>query len=276
MTSDRWSTGEREGQASSRISGPIKERYGVRRGVRSYVIRQARMSNLQRRSYELLHGTYVVPFQESAVDLAELFGTHRRSLGIGPNAIYGGVGRRDSADAMPAERPVILEVGFGMGEATAILAESNPDTDYLGVEVHRPGVGKLLSEIESKRLINLLIVQYDAVAVLEKMIPAQSLAGAHIFFPDPWPKKRHHKRRLVQRPFVELLASRIRSGGYLYLVTDWEEYAFQILDVLYRNELLRNTTIDFAAPQAWRPRTKFEEKGQRVGHEIFEILFRRM
>ena len=162
-----------------------------------------------------------------------------------------------------------------MGETTAAIAAAHPETDFLGLEVHTPGVGSLLKEIAARGLGNLRIVQHDAVEVLREMIAPASLAGAHIFFPDPWPKKRHHKRRLIQPGFVDLLARRLRPGGYLHLATDWQDYAEQMLAVLAAEPLLENTAADFAARPAYRPQTKFEARGLRLGHGIWDLVFRR-
>ena len=169
--------------------------------------------------------------------------------------------------------PVIAEIGFGMGTATAVIAGENPANNYLGIEVHRPGVGRLLWEIEQRSLANIRIVEYDAAQVFEKMIPPRSLEGIHLFFPDPWPKKRHHKRRLIQRPFTETLAARLKPRGYVYMVTDWEDYAQWALIELAATNGLVNTCGGFAEPRAWRPHTKFEQKGLAKAHQVRELFF---
>jgi len=169
--------------------------------------------------------------------------------------------------------PRILEIGFGMGETTATIAAAHPENDYLGIEVHTPGVGSLLKEIAERGLNNLRIVQHDAVEVLRDMIPLASLAGAHIFFPDPWPKKRHHKRRLIQLPLARLLAERLAPGGYIHCATDWEEYAQQMLEVLSAEPLLENTAAGFAERPDYRPLTKFEQRGLRLGHGVWDVVF---
>jgi tRNA (guanine-N7-)-methyltransferase len=160
-----------------------------------------------------------------------------------------------------------------MGGATAQIAQENPDRNYLGVEVHKPGIGRLLWEIEKRSLRNIRIVEHDAVEVLEKMIEGSSIAAFHIFFPDPWPKKKHQKRRLVTRPFTGLLAEKLRPGGYIYTVSDWEDYARQALEELSATAGLCGPYGGFAPSQSWRPRTEFEAKGLARGHEIFEIYF---
>ncbi len=169
--------------------------------------------------------------------------------------------------------PVILEIGFGMGKTTADIAEAHPEMNYLGVEVHTPGVGSLLKEIQLRNLSNIRIIQHDAVEVLTHMIPDNSLAGIHVYFPDPWPKKRHHKRRLLQPVLVELLAQKLATGGYLHCATDWEEYAMQMLEVLSGEALLENTVDDFAPRPDWRPVTKFEQRGLKLGHGVWDLLF---
>jgi tRNA (guanine-N7-)-methyltransferase len=173
--------------------------------------------------------------------------------------------------------PVTVEIGFGMGIATAIIAERNPGKNYLGIEVFRPGVGRLLWEIGQRSLSNVRVIEHDAAEVLP-CLPPCSLAGIHLFFPDPWPKKRHHKRRLVSRPFTELLASRLEPAGYLYMVTDWEDYAFWALEELSRTPGLENPWAGgagggFAPPQAWRPETKFEKKGIEEARRVWELYF---
>ena len=216
------------------------------RKLRSYVLRAARMSNLQRRSYNQLLPLYSVPYSGSEISLRELF---------------------------PGASRYILEIGFGMGEATVRLADENPEVAYLGIEVHKPGVGKVLSEIERLSLDNLRIINHDAVEVFQNMIPDRILDGIHIFFPDPWPKKKHHKRRLIQKPFVDLIAPKLVPGGYLYICTDWEEYAEQILAVCSEAAGLENAYTDFAEHQKWRPRTKFESRGLDKSHRIREVYF---
>lgn len=167
--------------------------------------------------------------------------------------------------------PVIVEIGFGMGRATVELTEKFPAYNFLGIEVHPPGVGKVLDEIHKRQLRNLRVIQADAVEVLERMVPECSVAGFHIFFPDPWPKKKHHKRRLIQAGFVHRLAERLRVGGYIYVVTDWEEYAEQILKVLSNDELLYNPSRGFCNPVEWRPKTSFQRKGEARQHRIREV-----
>ena len=170
----------------------------------------------------------------------------------------------------------MLEIGFGMGDATARIAAEQPDTGFLGVEVHEAGVGALLRRIGELGLANLRIVRHDAVEVLRQMVAPGALAGVHLFFPDPWPKKRHHKRRLVQPPFVHLLAERLAPGGHVHFATDWQPYAEQMLQVLSEAPLLQNTSDGFAERPAYRPLTKFESRGLQLGHGVWDLLFRRI
>ena len=216
--------------------------------IRSFVLRQGRVSNAQQRYYDEGLPRWGIPYAPGALDL---------------NAAFGREGKK------------ILEIGCGMGETTATIAAAHPDNDYIGIEVHTPGVGSLLKEIATRELTNLRVIQHDAVEVVRDMIPAGALAGIHVYFPDPWPKKRHHKRRLLQPAFVALLASRLAPGGYLHCATDWEEYAQQMLDVLSAEPLLKNAATGFAARPAWRPQTKFEARGLRLGHGVWDVLFLR-
>ncbi|MBS0587887.1 MAG: tRNA (guanosine(46)-N7)-methyltransferase TrmB [Proteobacteria bacterium] len=220
----------------------------MQQSIRSFVLRQGRVSNAQRRACETLLPQYGIPFSENLLDLDQVFGR-------------------------PA--PKILEIGFGMGESTAIIAQSHPENDYLGIEVHTPGVGSLLNQIEQHGLTNLRIIQYDAVAVLQHMLPAACLDGVHIFFPDPWPKARHHKRRLIQPAFVARLCSHLKPGGYIHVATDWEEYAVQILQVLSQEQQLSNTAADYAPRPDYRPLTKFEQRGIKLGHGVWDLIFRK-
>jgi len=171
--------------------------------------------------------------------------------------------------------PKILEIGFGMGETTARIALEHPENDYLGVEVHSPGVGALLKRIDEFALTNIRIIQHDAVEVVREMVPECSVTGIHMFFPDPWPKKRHHKRRLVQPDFALLLASRLVPGGELHVATDWQEYADHILAILSAVASLENPHGGFAVRPAARPETKFERRGRRLGHGSWDVIFRK-
>ena len=217
--------------------------------IKSYVLRTGRITDSQKKSYDTLSGRFIIPFAKVPVNFTQVFGN---------------------------DNSVIAEIGFGMGAATAVIAGENPQKNYIGIEVHRPGIGKLLWEIERLSLSNIRIIEHDAVEVFLKMIPPLSLEGIHLFFPDPWPKKRHHKRRLVKRPFTCALASCLKPGGYLYMVTDWEDYAVQALAELAATDGLVNSFDGFALPRDWRPRTKFEKKGLEKNHEVREIFFQKM
>jgi len=219
-----------------------------RRAVRSYVLRQGRTTAAQARAHREWLPVYGIAFQPSPIDLDRAFGR---------------------------AAPKILEIGFGMGETTAQIAAAHPEHDYLCVEVHTPGVGSLLRRIRALDLANVRVIQHDAVEVLERMIPPASLAGVHIFFPDPWPKKRHHKRRLIQPEFVALLATRMRAGAVLHVATDWEDYAQHALQTLVHEPALANTADDFAPRPATRPQTKFEQRGVRLGHRVWDLVFRK-
>lgn len=220
----------------------------ARRSVKSFVLRAGRMGTGQARALEEYGPHFLIPYQPTPLDLDAAFGR---------------------------AAPKILEIGFGMGDSTATIAASLPGNDYLGVEVHTPGVGALLKRIGEGNLSNLRIIQHDAVEVLEHMIADASLDGIHIFFPDPWPKKKHHKRRLIQPTLVAKLASKLKPGGYLHLATDWEHYAVQMLDVLSGERTLANTAKDYAPRPDYRPLTKFEKRGLKLGHGVWDLIFRK-
>jgi tRNA (guanine-N7-)-methyltransferase len=216
------------------------------RPIRSFVLRQGRMSPAQQRALDALLPRYGVAFQRAPLDLDRVFG---RSA------------------------PRVLEIGCGMGETTARIAAEQPAVDFLGVEVHAPGVGSLLLRIDEGGLANLRVVMHDAVEVVAAMIPPGSLAGIHVFFPDPWPKKRHHKRRLLQPGFVHELALRLQPGGCLHVATDWEDYAHEILATLAAEPLLANSAPAFAPRPPSRPLTKFEVRGLKLGHRVWDAIF---
>ncbi|MBL0727135.1 tRNA (guanosine(46)-N7)-methyltransferase TrmB [Piscinibacter sp. HJYY11] len=219
-----------------------------RRGIKSFVVRAGRMGTGQIRALETLGPRFVLPYEAKLLD---------------PSAVFG------------REAPLVLEIGFGMGQATAQIAGTLPGTNFLGVEVHTPGVGALLKLIDEQQLSNLRIVQHDAVDVLEHMLAPGSLAGVHIFFPDPWHKKKHNKRRLVQAPFVAKLVTRLAPGGYLHCATDWQPYAEQMLEVLSAEPGLRNTAEGYAPKPEYRPLTKFENRGLKLGHGVWDLVFTR-
>ncbi len=225
------------------MSSPLPERR-----VRSYVLRGGRMGTGQVRALAELAPRWVLPNSAERIDAAALFGR---------------------------AAPLVVEVGFGMGQATAEIAAAQPGTDFIGIEVHVAGVGALLQRIDALRLGNLRIVQHDAVQVLRDRVAPASLTGLNVFFPDPWPKKRHHKRRLVQSGFVALAASRLQPGGLLHCATDWQPYAEQMLDVLSAEPLLANSADGYAPRPAQRPLTKFEQRGRALGHGVWDLVFAR-
>lgn len=215
----------------------------MRRTVRSYVLRQGRVTGAQERALAELMPAYGIAYREEALD---------------PKVVFG------------RAAPLVLEIGSGMGETTARIARERPDTDFIAVEVHAPGVGSLLKLIEKDRLGNVRVIRHDALEVLEHMIPDASLAGIHLFFPDPWPKKRHHKRRLVQPAFAALAARKLAPGGTLHAATDWEDYASQIAEILMAEPALRREN-----DPPTRPATKFELRGLKLGHKVHDFVFRR-
>ena len=218
------------------------------RSIRSFVLRQGRMSGAQQRFMDDMLPKIGVPYQPAAMDLDAVFG--RAS-------------------------PKILEIGFGMGETTARIAAAAPEKDFLGIEVHTPGVGALCKLVSEQALGNIRIMQHDAVEVLRDMIPDGTLAGVHVFFPDPWRKARHHKRRIIQPDFVALIAAKLVPGGYLHCATDWENYAHWMLEVLAAEPALENTADGFAPRPDYRPLTKFENRGLKLGHGVWDLVFRR-
>ena len=246
------------------------------RPIRSFVRRAGRTTTGQQRALHELGPRFLIPYADDPQALA----AHYPQLAVRPNAV--------AATATPA-RPLVLEIGFGMGEATAQIAAALPGTDFLCCEVHEPGVGALLKHIGERDLQNIRILAHDAVEVLDRMLPAwdpalpaRGLDGVHIFFPDPWHKKRHHKRRLIQPALVHRLAQRLKSGAYLHCATDWEPYARQILQVLSAEPLLVNRPLaehpqlgGYAPRPDYRPLTKFERRGVRLGHGVWDIVFQR-
>jgi tRNA (guanine-N7-)-methyltransferase len=221
------------------------------RPIRSFVLRQGRFSPAQQRAFDAAMPRFGVRYVPENVQLEGIFG---RS----------------------AEK--ILEIGFGMGETSARIAQARPESDFLGCEVHTPGVGALLKLIEELQLTNLRICQHDAVEVLEHMIADQALDGIHLYFPDPWPKARHHKRRIVQPDFVALVAKKLKPGGYFHAATDWQPYALHMVEALGTSSALRNTAppgSPYAPRPAWRPLTKFENRGLKLGHGVYDLIYRK-
>jgi tRNA (guanine-N7-)-methyltransferase len=219
--------------------------------IKSFVRRAGRTTTGQAKAFEALGPRFVLPYAPERLELSEIYGRNA---------------------------PTVLEIGFGMGEATAHIAQLKPDTNFLCCEVHEPGVGALLKRIGEQQIGNIRILQHDAVEVLDQMLAPASLAGVHIFFPDPWHKKRHHKRRLIQPPLVHKLADHLQPGGYLHCATDWQPYAEQMLEVLSAQALLRNTASradGYADKPDYRPLTKFENRGLRLGHGVWDLVFQR-
>ena len=219
------------------------------RRIRSFVLRQGRLTKGQERALETGWPQFGIDYSESLLDLNQVFE------------------RKDSNK--------VLEIGFGMGESTAKIAQTLPHCDFLAVEVHTPGVGSLLKMIQEQALTNIRIVQHDVVEVLQHMIADKSLDGVHIFFPDPWHKKRHHKRRLIQAEFVKLMCSKLKTGAYIHVATDWQEYAEWVLEVLQAEPELKNTAKDYAEKPSYRPLTKFENRGIKLGHGVWDLVFLR-
>ncbi len=219
---------------------------GKERPIKSYVLRGSYLRTYQVEAIRKYYSTYGIPFSQNLLDWKQVFGN---------------------------DKPVIIEIGFGMGTATERIARERSQYNYLGLEVFLSGFAKLLHAVGEGGLDNVRLMRFDAVEVLTQMVADTSVAGFHIFFPDPWPKKRQQKRRLIQAPFARLLASKLTSGGYLYCVTDWEEYAVQMLDVLSHTDGLHNPYEGFRPPVSWRDTTKFEQKGLAKQHPINEVWF---
>ena len=220
------------------------------RKIRSYILRAGRMSKGQKEARLKLAHKYLIDFRgDKPVSFASIFGN---------------------------KNPTVLEIGFGMGDTTFEIARDNTDTNYVGIEVHPPGVGRLLNLCEAEAITNVRVIERDATEVIPKMFDRGSLAGVHVFFPDPWPKKRHHKRRLINKEFVDTIATTLQEGGYLHVATDWEDYATETLDILEQNPILQNISEAFTVRPDYRPVTKFERRGINLGHNVFDIIFRKI
>ncbi|MCL2185797.1 MAG: tRNA (guanosine(46)-N7)-methyltransferase TrmB [Treponema sp.] len=214
--------------------------------LKSYARRLGHFTDAQKRAYYEYGEKYLIPYSETLIDFKKEFNNSKN---------------------------VTMEIGFGSGFATIEIAKTNQDKNYLGIEVHKPGIGRVIQEINNHSLSNIRIIEYDAVHVALKMIKQGSLEAIHIFFPDPWPKKRHRKRRLIQRPFTETLANCLKQEGYIYIVTDWEDYALHAMEELTATKTLNNAFEGFSPAQSWRPKTRFEEKGIAKQHIIRELMF---
>ena len=235
--------------------------------IKSFVRRAGRITTGQTKAFEDIGPQFLFPYQASAIDFAAAYENATRTRGLNDDK----------------QCPIILEIGFGMGEATAHIAAVMPEKNFLCCEVHEPGVGALLKRIGEQGLTNIRIVAHDAVEVIDNMLPLQSLDGVHIFFPDPWHKKKHNKRRLIQSPLIAKLAARLKVGGYLHCATDWQPYAEQILEVLSTEPLLKNTATQshpelagYAPKPHYRPLTKFENRGIKLGHGVWDVVFERI
>ena len=237
------------------------------KAIKSFVRRAGRTTTGQAKALAELGPRVLLPYQAGAIDFEATFADAARAGG--PNDLQHG--------------PLVLEIGFGMGEATAHIAALLPDTRFLCCEVHEPGVGALLKRIGEQDLHNIRIIAHDAVEVIDHMLPLASLDGVHIFFPDPWHKKKHNKRRLIQAPLVAKLAARLKPGGYLHCATDWQPYAEQILEVLSAEPALANRDaiahpelLGYAPKPHYRPLTKFENRGIKLGHGVWDVVFERI
>jgi tRNA (guanine-N7-)-methyltransferase len=250
-----------------RIRGQLPDGVAHPKNIKSFVKRAGRITSGQTKAFETLGPSYLIPYQSFAIDLEASFQT--TTSAISQNDIK--------------KEPIVLEIGFGMGEATAHIAALMPQTRFLCCEVHEPGVGALLKRIGEQGLHNIRICAHDAVEVIDNMLPLQSLDGVHIFFPDPWHKTKHNKRRLIQAPLIAKLAARLKPGGYIHCATDWQAYAEQILEVLSAEPLIKNSAslshpqlLGYAPKPHYRPLTKFENRGLKLGHGVWDLVFERV
>lgn len=216
-----------------------------KRPVRSYILRQGRLTKHQERGIKNFSSKYAIPFQKSFLNFDQVF---------------------------PKRNKVILEIGFGMGDSTFEIAQVMNDFNFLAVEVHSPGVGSLLNKINLSQIENLKIIQHDGIEVLNEMIPRRSLDGVHIFFPDPWPKKKHHKRRLLKKSFLELIEPKLTLSGYIHIATDWEPYAIEIIDLVKQSKFYKMSNRNFNKKPQARPFTKYEKRGLRLGHQVWDMI----
>jgi len=216
------------------------------RPIRSYVLRQGRLTKHQAEGIKIHSPLYAVPFSDDTLNWDTIFRNNGKK---------------------------IIEIGFGMGHTTAEIAKNLPDSNFVAIDVHSPGVGNLLNKIKENELSNLKIIQHDAVEVLEKMVLDESLDAIHIFFPDPWHKKRHNKRRLIQEPFLELVSRKLKKEGYVHVATDWQDYADWIIECFKKNKIYKTMNSDFSKKPSYRPKTKYEDRGINLGHQVWDIIF---
>ena len=216
------------------------------RPIRSYVLRQGRLTKHQAEGIRLLSALHAIPFRDNNLSWDKIFSNKGKK---------------------------IIEIGFGMGHTTIEIAETLTDSNFIAIDVHSPGVGNLLNKIKENELENLKIIQHDAVEVLEKMVIDESLDAIHIFFPDPWHKKRHNKRRLIQNSFLELISRKLKKDGYIHIATDWEDYADWIVGIFKKNKKYRSKNSDFSKKPSYRPKTKYENRGINLGHQVWDIIF---
>ena len=216
------------------------------RPIRSYVLRQGRLTKHQAEGIKILSSHYAIPFGDNILKWDTIFSKKGKK---------------------------IIEIGFGMGHTTAQIAQTLTDSNFIAIDVHSPGVGNLLNKIKEIDLENLKIIQHDAVEVLEKMVSDESLDAVHIFFPDPWHKKRHNKRRLIQEPFIELIGKKLKKEGYIHLATDWQDYAEWMIEVFKKNKMYKSINSDFSKKPSYRPKTKYENRGINLGHQVWDIIF---
>ena len=216
------------------------------RPIRSYVLRQGRLTKHQAEGIKIHSPLYAIPFSDDTLNWDTIFRNNGKK---------------------------IIEIGFGMGHTTAEIAKNLPDSNFVAIDVHSPGVGNLLNKIKENELSNLKIIQHDAVEVLEKMVLDESLDAIHIFFPDPWHKKRHNKRRLIQEPFLELVSKKLKKEGYIHVATDWQDYADWIIECFKKNKIYKTMNSDFSKKPSYRPKTKYEDRGINLGHQVWDIIF---
>jgi len=233
----------------------MKEKLEIDHTVQTFVRRSKRMTHFQKNAYDLFYSKWCIPFNNDSLN--DRLGHDKFQF----------------SSIFKNENPIIIEIGFGMGDATFQIAKENPNKNYLCIEVFKAGIASLLGKIESESLKNIRIIEGDAIKILERMIMVHSIEAFHFFFPDPWQKKKHNKRRFIRRPRTDLLQSKLVVNGYIYVVTDWEEYAYDAYKELEATPSLKSMFNGFAPLQPWRPKTKFERKAEKEGREVYEMMF---